>query len=152
MRPRTAAAIAMRAAGSTLKEIKDALGFTTEAAVSSAIQAGRGNLKAAGISDPIKEARNRVANKMLTPALDAYQETLNDATKPGLRLLAATNVLKGSQVFINKNESEETRRQIQENIETRRLEIAIERKLGDQFNLDCDPTEAVTAQLIGDET
>lgn len=150
VQPRVAAALALKAAGIPLSEIKDKLGYNNEKAVSSAITRAKQQLARANIGDPIAEARDTVAQKLVPKALRAYEDTLDNKKHPALRLIAATHTLKGSQVFTPKTENQQTRKGILENIETKRLEIAFEHNLVDKFDLTPIEAEVISEQLTGE--
>jgi hypothetical protein len=150
LRPKVTAALALRASGASMDEIKEKCGYMSKRAAYASIERGRKRMVALGYVDPVKAARECVITKLIPPAIRVYDDTLNSKDKKGRipRLIAATNVLKGTQVFVGKNESEETRKTTINEIETKRIEIAFEKKLIDKFNLDVIDGEIVENKTL----
>jgi hypothetical protein len=151
--PKIVAALTLKSAGASTDVIMKQCGFPTKDSTYRAMANGRKRFQELGLKDPIEAARGTVVDQLVPLALDAYKEAMGKKNKRyTIKIIAATNTLKGAQVFVGKQESEQTQVQIKNEIETKRLEIAFERKLIDKFNLDIEPSEAevITNQLTGD--
>jgi hypothetical protein len=150
--PKQAAAVNLQAIGLKPAEIMEKLNIPSIKTTYALLMRGKRRYKELGLKDPVQLARDTLAEDLVPKAMQAYDDALTNKKQPALRLIAATNTLKGAQVFVGKSETETTKTQIKNNIETKRIEIAFEKKLIDKFNLDIEPAQAevLTQELTGD--